>query len=855
MEQNSRVMNRRSGSLCRFGLALVLGACSLVAQAMPQDVLFIFDNADGMKAADPHLDSVAMARDFLAKLGPERRVGVLVFDDKVALTAALNKPEQLAKALDTANYRGSLANSPAAIERALYELKTNGRPEATKAIVFMTHSGVETGNPALDADRARWLRDELSKDAAALKVQIFGLAVTEAADIQLLDALAEPTGGRYERAYAVPELPGAFSKVLMALNGELPIGDVNAAAAKLSPEERASLEQLSRDTGVPMAQLLKELAAGDHTDPKVLAGAQPTAPVVTGANPPPAPTPVAQNPALPPPSVDQQGGMGGLFAALAALLVAGAGWFVFKRKSAANTSSASTAPIAAATTSGVAAAATAKSVAPAMTPEGKVPEGWLIDIEGHAGLPPFRLTGKPLMVGRVRGEDAAHLDYYVIDKPTVGRSHAVIKYRDRHFWLLEQGSVNGTFVNGQRITGEHRLRNGDRLKFHKFEFEFQHPGTAVGGEGTLVGAAFDQTLVASADATLVASASELAAALVKSAPEAGVTLRAVPPPADMDATMMTPALGMEATMMAPAGLSLARSTPSPASDSAGDMFDDVLAVSPLAAAPSHDFFAAEAAAAPVDLMAQTLPPVGGDLLDETAAPSLTALDAPLAETFLRSAPDAFDADASAFFDDFTMRPAGAAPDPDFDPLDSTAPPMAAAGDSDFSNKDFYTATTIIPAARPPAELLEDTTQFTATAVISAAELQQSLASGGAPPADMPEENPQFTATAVISAAELQRSLAAGAPPSASPPLAVAPAGKGDDFFDIDLPIPPLADPVAHANALDDFGMDEPVIDLPEETSDPFALSVALDESLEAPPLNEETIVLPSSPLRTPRNPD
>ncbi len=842
MDQNSLVMNRRSGSLCRFGLALVLGACSLIAQAMPQDVLFIFDNSGGMKAADPHLDSVAMARDFLAKLGAERRVGVLVFDDKVSLTAALNKPEQLAKALDTANYRGTRANSPAAIERALYELKTNGRPEVAKAIVFMTHSGVATGNPALDADRARWLRDELSKDAAALKVQIFGLAVTEAADIQLLDALAEPTGGRYERAYAVPELPGAFSKVLTALNGEPSADSANAAAAALSPEERAALEQLSRETGLPMAQLLKELADGDRTDPKVLAGAQPAAPVVTGANPPPAPTPVAQNPALPPPSAGKQGGMGGLIAALAALLVAGAGWFVFKRKSAPNTSPAKAAPIAAAATPSVAAAATVVSVAAATTPEGKVPEGWLIDIDGQAGLPPFRLTGKPLMVGRVRGEDAAHLDYYVIDKPTVGRSHAVIKYRDRHFWLLEQGSVNGTFVNGQRITGEHRLRNGDRLKFHKFEFEFQHPGTAVGGEGTMVGAAFDQTLVASADATLVAAAGELAAALVKSAPAAGLTLRAVPPPADMDATMMTPASDMEATMMAPAGLSLAQPAPSPASDSADDMFDDVLAVPPPAEA--------------VDLMAQTLPPVGGDLLDETAAPSLTALDAPLAETFLRSVPDAFDADASAFFDDFTMRPAGAAVDPDFDLLDSTAPPMVAAGDSDASNKDFYTATTIIPAARPPADMLEETTQFTATAVISAAELQQSLAAGAPPPrAEMLEENPQFIATAVISAAELQQSLAAGAPPVASPPPAVAPAGKGDDFFDIDLPIPPLADPVAHANALNDFGMDEPVIDLPEETSDPFALSVALDESLDAPPLNEETIVLPSSPLRTPRNPD
>ena len=234
MEQNSSVMNRRSGSLCRFGLALLIGACSLMARAMPQDVVFIVDNSGGMQAADPHLDSVAMARDFLAKLGNERRGGVLVFDDKVALTAALNQPEALAKALDKVNYRGTHANSPAAVERALYELKTNGRPEVAKAIVFMTHSGVATGNPALDADRARWLRDELSKDAAALKVQIFGLAVTDAADIQLLDALAEPTGGRYERAYAVPELPGAFSKVLAALNGELPTDTVEAAAAKLA---------------------------------------------------------------------------------------------------------------------------------------------------------------------------------------------------------------------------------------------------------------------------------------------------------------------------------------------------------------------------------------------------------------------------------------------------------------------------------------------------------------------------------------------------------------------------------------------------------------------------------------------
>jgi pSer/pThr/pTyr-binding forkhead associated (FHA) protein len=40
---------------------------------------------------------------------------------------------------------------------------------------------------------------------------------------------------------------------------------------------------------------------------------------------------------------------------------------------------------------------------------------------------------------------------------------------------VDEGSVNGTFVNGKRINGEHPLKHGDRIRVHRHEFEFVIP--------------------------------------------------------------------------------------------------------------------------------------------------------------------------------------------------------------------------------------------------------------------------------------------------------------------------------------------------------------------------------------------
>src|SRR5207247_3495640 len=52
----------------------------------------------------------------------------------------------------------------------------------------------------------------------------------------------------------------------------------------------------------------------------------------------------------------------------------------------------------------------------------------------------------------------------VIADPRVSRDHALIVLEDGDFFLLDQGSKHGTFVNGERIQRQ-KLERNDRLEF------------------------------------------------------------------------------------------------------------------------------------------------------------------------------------------------------------------------------------------------------------------------------------------------------------------------------------------------------------------------------------------------------
>src|SRR5271168_2538209 len=68
------------------------------------------------------------------------------------------------------------------------------------------------------------------------------------------------------------------------------------------------------------------------------------------------------------------------------------------------------------------------------------------------------LNRTPFSVGRKVDKDL------VIADPRVSRDHALIVLEESDFFLVDQGSKHGTFVNGERIERQ-KLERNDRLEF------------------------------------------------------------------------------------------------------------------------------------------------------------------------------------------------------------------------------------------------------------------------------------------------------------------------------------------------------------------------------------------------------
>jgi pSer/pThr/pTyr-binding forkhead associated (FHA) protein len=89
--------------------------------------------------------------------------------------------------------------------------------------------------------------------------------------------------------------------------------------------------------------------------------------------------------------------------------------------------------------------------------------------------------GQPLTIGR--GADCAVALGW--DRE-VSRLHAQLEPVGQHWVLVDDGlSRNGSFVNGERVTGQRLLRDGDRLCFG--ETPVLYRASAHGGESSTVG--------------------------------------------------------------------------------------------------------------------------------------------------------------------------------------------------------------------------------------------------------------------------------------------------------------------------------------------------------------------------------
>jgi phosphoserine phosphatase RsbU/P len=89
------------------------------------------------------------------------------------------------------------------------------------------------------------------------------------------------------------------------------------------------------------------------------------------------------------------------------------------------------------------------------SPSGVFPAIVFVQGNEHRALP---VDHTPFTVGRRMDKDL------VIPDPRVSRDHAVISSEDGEFYVVDQGSKHGTFVNGEKIQ-RRKLKRNDRLEF------------------------------------------------------------------------------------------------------------------------------------------------------------------------------------------------------------------------------------------------------------------------------------------------------------------------------------------------------------------------------------------------------
>ena len=377
---------------------VLLWSSIIFASTVPKDIVLMIDNSGSMKENDPNFLTKNAVTEFVSKLSEDTRFAVLIFDQGVNLALPLTTVfeaarEDILASFANLDFQGKLTDIPAAIERAIYELKTKGREESQKSIIFITDGIIDTGNKSRDTDRAKWLRESLCEDAAEHGIKIFGIAFTDLADFELIQFLAQKTKGEYFRAFTAEDIIDAFSQI-------------NQRIVSMEPAiKNGSISfEIPGTTEAPM----------------------------------PTPAPVLKKTTL----------LIIIVGVVVTLLVI---LFWVRKKP------------------GITPGRGERYIGDAAEP---LPKAALNDMSGVTGQDVFEINDKLTKIGRLSGSQEDQINSIVIDKKTISRQHAVIEYKNHSFWIMDQGSSNGTFLNGRRVANKMQVKHDDTISFDTYDFKF-----------------------------------------------------------------------------------------------------------------------------------------------------------------------------------------------------------------------------------------------------------------------------------------------------------------------------------------------------------------------------------------------
>jgi Mg-chelatase subunit ChlD len=440
-----------------------------------QEIVLLIDNSGSMRKNDPQSLTKQAVAQFVQSSPAGSRVALILFDTKVEVLAPLTPINEttrldLLTLLDRIDFKGQLTNSGEALRRAIETLKQSAGAEGKKTVVFMSDGIIDTGKPARDLKAAETMRGELASAAVEADIRIFAIAFTDNADIQLMQDLAKATDGRYFQPMQPGDLAGVFAEMSELFVAETAKPDLETEAAAPIAETEQAQETPSPKEEAPVRDESPSSKAADAEIPDLPGEASsPEVPTL------PEPLPEVAIQEKTPPMTD---------APLLAAPIPGwrAGWM----------------PAVAVGTVGFTLLLSVMSVVllyrlyrdPSRGATGlDRPEGAPRNRHGHVprallycgqlskesteaptdGV--YDVTGGPTLIGRAPGPGGL-----VIPGKGISREHAVVEYRDYAYWVLDQGSANGTFVNNKRVERVQRLHHGDRVRFNETDFLFLMPG-------------------------------------------------------------------------------------------------------------------------------------------------------------------------------------------------------------------------------------------------------------------------------------------------------------------------------------------------------------------------------------------
>ena len=420
------------------------------AAGPPLDMILVLDNSGSMKKNDPESLVPVMVGDFLRNMGDRDRLGVVVFDSTARLITPLSPRKELRDGAELEkirrllDYRGQRTNIHLALERAVYELRENGRENAVKSLLLLTDGRIDTGDTAMDREQEKRVRESLAPAAAAQKIRICGIAFTENADYLLLQSLAAKTKGRYFRVLHAEKLSGVLNKLKEFLQRP-PV--VN----KEKPEK----------TGKQPAPPGQDKVRKTPAQAPASASTPPPRPVQQPAPPGPGERPTTWNLASPSPPVLKAAAVLGLVVLLVLI------WQLLKK-------------------------ITAKAKIPKIILEYLGPNRKLVRDEGgytQPFSPGTRFTfQKPIILMGRKLDRRKQINELAIPDPEkmISKEHAKLMYRreDDELYLMDRHSTNGTYMGAARMEPDtpRLVKSGDEFSIHHHLFRIEIEGKPVSGK-------------------------------------------------------------------------------------------------------------------------------------------------------------------------------------------------------------------------------------------------------------------------------------------------------------------------------------------------------------------------------------